>query len=71
MNPVWCDPVYPLQHERRWWWGLACFFHCHVMGVPQVRRPTDLTLSHGPCRRCGGQHYWRNGQWVAEYKEEG
>ena len=68
MKTAWSDEVYTfegdVQGTRRWWWPLACYFHCHVMGVPQCRDPKDLTRSQGPCRRCGGHHYWRNGRWV-------
>ena len=65
-HAAWTDPVYPLCGAQRWWWRVGCYFHCHVPGIPQARRPSDPTLSHGPCRRCGGAHYWRKGTWVAQ-----
>lgn len=72
MNATWNDAVYPFHRAPSWSHRLARLVLCrwlkrHVMGVPQKRRPTDLTLSYGPCRRCVGVHYWRNGQWQATY----
>ena len=73
MTSAWSDTVYPLRRPypfSRWLvrWLLCDWFQRHVMGAPQSRRPTDLTLSHGPCRRCGGEHYWREGLWIATYE---
>ena len=73
MHSTWNDAVYPLARPLSWHQWLARLVLCrwgkwHVMGVPQKRRPTDLTLSYGPCRRCVGIHYWRNGQWVGTYE---
>lgn len=71
MNRAWNDDVYRMVSPWHQWrvrlgHTVRCYFHAHVPGVPLLRDPYDPGRAHGPCRHCGGEHYWREGRWVMQ-----